>query len=162
MQTGGKKWLRREPWGTPLCNMCFPQYILTVWGLAIACLCAFEYRQCSEYTIAASRVVDDCTGNGNLCSSSFGIPLPQVGPQTSVLRHGEKNNNTHVSSVASCIQLQISQPVMNCRSFLSSYGHFTEWAKLWRISRIVKRLQILTKSVYCNDRRGFECSAWPL
>lgn len=60
--------------------------------------CVSEYRQCPEHITATGRVVNDCTGNSNLHSSSFGFPLPQGGPQTSALRHGEKTRtNTHFS-----------------------------------------------------------------
>uniref|UniRef100_A0A669D5C8 Phospholipid-transporting ATPase n=1 Tax=Oreochromis niloticus TaxID=8128 RepID=A0A669D5C8_ORENI len=51
-----------------------------------------QFHFCPEHIIAASRVVNDCTGNSNMHSSSFGVPLPQAGPQTSALRHGEKTH----------------------------------------------------------------------
>lgn len=53
-------------------------------------MCVCEYRQRPEHITATSRVVNYCIGNSNMYSSSFGIPLPQGGPQTSALRHGEK------------------------------------------------------------------------
>ena len=55
------------------------------------------YRQCSEHINATSRVVNYCTGNSNMYSSSFGVPVPQAEPHTSTLRHGEKTTQISLS-----------------------------------------------------------------
>lgn len=68
--------------------------------MAMCSLCfCFECRQCPEYTVAASRVVNYCAGDSNMYSSSFSIPLPQGGSQTSARRHGKKGTR--------CLQLWI-------------------------------------------------------
>lgn len=66
--------------------------LLLIWMCVMCVCCVCEYRQCPEHIIAASCVVNDCTGNSNMHSSSFGIPLPQGGPQTSARRRGEKTH----------------------------------------------------------------------
>lgn len=104
---------------------------LLIWMCVMCVCCVCEYRQCPEHIIAASCLVNDCAGNSNMHSSSFGIPLPQGGPQTSARRCGEKTHekktqvsdsdesiisiSTHVTSSRQLTQeLNWPQPIINC------------------------------------------------
>lgn len=141
-------------------------------------MCVCESRQCPEHFIATCRVVNYCTGNSNMHSSSFGIPLPQGGPQASALRHGEKTHtNTrfltlmcphsslqHVS--VSCLAYSPvrnwSQSMITCTTTNSSLCvcvcdvcdvHSSCLPSL--ASCTAETLQILTYSVYPSDTSVF-------
>lgn len=82
-------------------------FLLRSLNTCLLCLC-FECRQCPEYSVAASRVVNYCAGHSNMYSSSSSIPLPQGGPQTSARRHGKRREHAvcsceSIASVSTCL-----------------------------------------------------------